>query len=90
LLHNCKAYGYGYWKKDSTLSQFQSAFFFFFSSHLVFNDKEGAERTMETFHTKTPIVSHLVAGIAKVAGDDEFAKKCWDGGNSSLNALPVV
>ena len=59
-------------------------------THLICNDKEGAERTMETFHTKTPIVSHLVAGIAKVAGDDETAKKCWDGGNSSLNALPVV
>ena len=58
--------------------------------HLICNDKEGAAHTMETFHTKTPIVSHLVAGIAKVAGDDELAKKAWDGGNSSLNALPVV
>ena len=59
-------------------------------THLVFNDKEGAEQTMETFHTKTPIVAHMVAGIAKGAGDDKLAQKCWDGGNSSINALPVA
>jgi hypothetical protein len=59
-------------------------------THLICNDKEGAQRTLETFHTKTPIVSHLMAGIAKVAGEDELAEKCWEGGNSSLNALPVV
>ncbi|KAI9550557.1 hypothetical protein GHT06_005059 [Daphnia sinensis] len=58
--------------------------------HLIFNDKEGAARTLETYRTKTPIVAHLNAGIAKLFGDDETAKKCWDGGNSSLNALPVV
>lgn len=59
-------------------------------THLICNDKEGAERTLETFHTKTPIVAHVVAGIAKLGGDDKMAEKCWDGGNSSLNALPVV
>lgn len=59
-------------------------------THLVFNDKEGAKRTMETFNTKTPIVSHLNAGGAKVLGDDKRAQEFWDGGNSSLNAIPVV
>ena len=39
---------------------------------------------METFHTKTPTVSHLLAG------DDKLAETSWEEGNSSLNALPVV
>ncbi|CAF0781164.1 unnamed protein product [Adineta steineri] len=59
-------------------------------AQVVTGDTEGASRTMERFATKTPIVSHVVAGVAKVCGDDETAKECWDGANNSLNALPIV
>ncbi|CAF1001305.1 unnamed protein product [Adineta steineri] len=59
-------------------------------AQVVTGDEEGAERTMHRFTTKTPIVSHLTAGIAKVCGEDDLAKECWNGANSSLNALPVV
>ncbi|UJR28058.1 hypothetical protein I4U23_009314 [Adineta vaga] len=58
--------------------------------HVAVGDKEGAEKTAERFCTKTPIVSHAIAGVAKVCGDDRTAKQCWEGGNNSLNALPVV
>jgi len=60
------------------------------ATHWVFNDNEGAKKTMDTFHTKTPIVAHLTAGVAKLAGKDDLAKECWNGGNSSLNAIPVI
>ena len=53
-------------------------------------DKKGADRTMERFTTQTPIVSHVTAGVAKLCGDDKLANQCWNGGNNSLNALPVV
>jgi hypothetical protein len=53
-------------------------------------DKDGALRTMERFSTKTPVISHILAGVAKVVGDDETARECWNGANDSLNALPVV
>ncbi|KAK4015683.1 hypothetical protein OUZ56_030657 [Daphnia magna] len=59
-------------------------------TQLICKDEEGALRTLETFHTKTPIVAHVIAGITKLAGEDKIAEKFWDGGNSSLNALPVV
>ena len=59
--------------------------------HLICDDEEGASRTMRDFHTKTPIVAQLTAGVAKLAGDAEFAKEgCGVGGSKSLNALPVV
>ncbi len=58
--------------------------------HLLCNDKEGAERTLETCNTKAPILAHHNALTAKFAGDDEYAQKCWEGGNNSLNAIPVV
>ena len=58
--------------------------------HLICNDKEGAAKKMETCNTKAPVLSHLNAGVAKLSGNDERAQKCWEGGNSTLNALPVV
>jgi hypothetical protein len=60
------------------------------AAQYVTGDNEGASRTMERFVTKTPVVSHFTAGVAKVCGDDKLAKECWSGGNSSLDALPVV
>ncbi|CAF0961517.1 unnamed protein product [Adineta ricciae] len=58
--------------------------------HLAAGDEEGAKRTQDRFFTKTPIVAHCTAGVAKVCGDHATAKQCWEGGNSSLNSLPVV
>ena len=58
--------------------------------HLAAKDKEAAKKTLETCHTKSPGFAHLQAAAAKMAGQDELAKKCWDGGNNSLGALPLV
>ena len=60
------------------------------SLQYVTGDKEGAKQTIDRFATKTPVISHITAGVLKVCGEDEKAKECWSGANSSLNALPVV
>jgi hypothetical protein len=57
------------------------------------NTDAAAETFAEMMET-TPILSHGMALIAKIDGNDAVAKKFWDSGNSAtssmINAIPVV
>lgn len=59
-------------------------------THKAIGDSEGAERNAANYIYSNPGVSHVVAAVTKVAGDEETAEKCLQGGNSALNAIPVV